>query len=324
MNNGMTIVVATVGQGAMVSRDSGESWERRQPHSEAMVRSLLTIPSKPGVVFGATDRGLYKSENSGYDWTPVESPLSRYAVWSLAADPQNPDVLFAGTGTPTPATSFKSTDGGQSWEERKVPMAESCPAVGTPRILQIAVDPGNSANLWMSVEVDGFRYSRDGGDSWQRLEGATNNPDGHSVLVTSGPPKSVFIVVNNEVFRSTDDGATWAPIHVKETFPWGHTRMIAAQPSKPETLFVAIGDATPGRTGTIMRSRDTGQTWQRLSLGTEPNSAMWRVAMEPENPDVVFAASRFGYLYRSDDGGDSWRKLWREFSEIADIAWLPN
>ena len=41
-------------------------------------------------------------------------------------------------------------------------------------------------------------------------------------------------------------------------------------------------------------------------------------------PDMVFAASRYGYLYRSDDGGDTWRKLWREFGEVSSILWVAH
>jgi hypothetical protein len=42
------------------------------------------------------------------------------------------------------------------------------------------------------------------------------------------------------------------------------------------------------------------------------------------SPAVVFAGSRYGYLYRSDDGGESWTKLWREFSEISSVIWVPG
>ena len=39
---------------------------------------------------------------------------------------------------------------------------------------------------------------------------------------------------------------------------------------------------------------------------------------------LVFAASRYGNLYRSEDNGDTWERLWREFSEVSSIAWLPD
>lgn len=38
---------------------------------------------------------------------------------------------------------------------------------------------------------------------------------------------------------------------------------------------------------------------------------------------MVFAASRYGYLHRSDDSDDSWRKLWREFAQVLSVLWVP-
>ena len=46
------------------------------------------------------------------------------------------------------------------------------------------------------------------------------------------------------------------------------------------------------------------------------------VNAQPDNPELILAGSRYGYLYRSDDGGDSWSKLWREFSEISSVLWV--
>ena len=73
-----------------------------------------------------------------------------------------------------------------------------------------------------------------------------------------------------------------------------------------------------------MRSKDTGRTWENLPLPTPPNSAMWVVSVPSFNPQVAFAGSRYGHLYRSDDGGDSWNKLWREFSEISSVLLIPG
>ena len=53
-------------------------------------------------------------------------------------------------------------------------------------------------------------------------------------------------------------------------------------------------------------------------------SEIWTVAILDSAPDTMFAAGRDGYLYRSDDGGDSWRKLWREFGEVSSIQWVPR
>jgi hypothetical protein len=53
---------------------------------------------------------------------------------------------------------------------------------------------------------------------------------------------------------------------------------------------------------------------------------MWVVRTQPDTPSLVLAASRYGYLYRSDDRGTSgtWTKLRREFSEVSSIIWVPE
>jgi photosystem II stability/assembly factor-like uncharacterized protein len=187
----------------------------------------------------------------------------------------------------------------------------------------IAIDPVARRNVWVGLEVDGVRRSTDGGDTWATIDGAIPNPDVHNVAVAAGPPKTVFVVVNNDVFTSIDDGATWKSLTIRQVFPWTYPRGIMVQPGNPKAVFLTIGDTTPGRIGTVMRSQDTGKTWENLSLPVQPNTAMWVVNIQPSDPQVVFAGSRYGYLYRSDDGGNSWRKLWREFSEISSVLWTP-
>jgi len=294
MTDVKTILVGTVGQGILRSGDGGETWGRigigAGLHSDALVRTLLNTPTSPEIVFAGTDKGLYRSGNAGKTWQPVDSSLNSYNVWALAADPGDPNLMFAGTGTPTPAALFRSSDAGKTWEKRPMEVAEECPNVGVPRVTGIAVDPVTRRDIW----------------------------------VGRGPPKTVVVVVNNDVYTSSDDGANWDRLGIKEVFPYTYPRGIMVQPGQPNTIFVTIGDSTPGRVGAVMRSKDTGKTWESLPLPVEPNTAMWVVNMQPADPQVVFAGSRYGYMYRSEDGGDSWTKLWREFSEISSVLWVPE
>jgi photosystem II stability/assembly factor-like uncharacterized protein len=268
--------------------------------------------------------GLYRTDDAGAHWRLLDNPVMGSVVWSMAIDPVDPDVMFAGTGTPSTPGIYRSADAGESWQHRPMEVAEWCANVGVPRFTGIAVDPRDHRSVWAGLEVDGVRHSSDGGDTWMKIDGQIPNLDVHDVLVTAGPPKTVFTVVNDDVWRSTDDGETWQPARARETFPWHYTRTIAVRPDDPRTVFVTAGDATPGRTGTLMRSRDAGATWDSLSFPAQPNSAMWTVSISAVQPDTMFAASRYGYLYRSDDGGDSWRKLWRELSEVSSIVWVPQ
>jgi photosystem II stability/assembly factor-like uncharacterized protein len=319
------ILVGTIGQGVMMSADDGESWTRasvRQGmHSDCIVRALLADTRRPGVVYAGTDRGLYRSDDGGARWGLLDTPMTGSMVWSMAIDPVDTNVMFAGTGTPSKPGIYRSTDAGRSWEQLAVDIADECPNVGIPRPTGIAVDPLDHRHVWVGLEVDGVRHSRDGGDTWATVNGQIPNQDVHNVLVVAGPPKAVFTVVNDDVWRSVDDGETWQPARAREVFPWHYPRGIAVKPDDPRTVFLTLGDSTPGRVGTVMRSRDAGTTWQSLGLPGQPNSAIWTVSIPASAPDLVLAAGRYGYLYRSDDGGDSWRKLWREFGEVSSVLW---
>jgi photosystem II stability/assembly factor-like uncharacterized protein len=322
------ILVGTIGQGVMMSADDGGSWTRasvRQGmHSDCIVRALVPDPRRPDVVYAGTDIGLYVSEDRGGRWQLLDTPMSGSMVWSMAIDPVDPNVMFAGTGTPSKPGIYRSTDGGKSWEQRSVDIAADCPNVGIPRPTGIAIDPIDPRHVWVGLEVDGVRHSADGGETWTKVNGQIPNQDVHNMLVIAGPPKTVFTVVNDDVWRSTDDGKTWQAARAREVFPWHYPRGIAAKPNDPKTVFVTLGDSTPGRVGTVMRSRDAGATWQSLALPVQPNSAVWTVSLPAAAPDTVLAASRYGYLYRSDDGGESWRKLWREFGEVSSICWVAQ
>lgn len=328
MSGKMTILVATVGQGIMRSPNGGESWMRagidQGMHSDAIVRCLSTGPDRPELVLAGSDKGLYRSEDAGRTWKLLDTPLSGYSVWNLAVDTENPEIIYAGTGTPTAAALFRSEDRGVSWQKLPVQVAETCPNVGIPRFTGLAIDPQDHRKLWAGLEVDGVRYSRDGGDTWDTVNGAITNLDVHSVTVVAGPPKTVIVVVNNGTFTSVDDGATWKGALAKDAFPLNYPRCIALQPDNPKVVFLGLGDFTPGRTGAVLRSKDAGQNWENLPLPVEPNSAIWAIGMHQADPQLVFAGSRYGYLYRSDDGGDSWSKEWREFSEISAITWIPS
>ena len=332
-----TILVGTVGEGVMRSADDGHTWRRmgypQGLHTDALVRALVCDPGRPEVVFAGTDIGLYRSDDAGQTWRSVESALSGYNVWALAVHPADPQTMYAGTGIPTPAGLFRSNDRGVTWEKRPMEAAEEDRNFGVPRVTGIAIDPVNRGNIWVGLEVDGIRHSSDGGDTWVTTDGNGSIrppdehnvvPDVHNVAVAAGPPKTVFIVTNDDVYMSTDDGMKWNALGISEVFPLSFARGIVAQPDSPNVIFVTIGDANPGRTGAVMRSKDTGLTWETLSLPVQPNSAIWMVNIQPNDPKVVFAASRYGYLYRSGDGGDSWTKLGREFSEISSVIWIPG
>ena len=61
-----------------------------------------------------------------------------------------------------------------------------------------------------------------------------------------------------------------------------------------------------------------------VSLPVAPNSLIYWISSHKERPNVIVAASLLGYVYVSEDGGDSWQKLQKEFGEVRSVALLPS
>ena len=111
---------------------------------------------------------------------------------------------------------------------------------------------------------------------------------------------------------------------IKAHWPLPYARGIAVKADNPEVLFAGCGETTTGENGYILRTTDAGINWEILTLPVQPNATIWGFATHPANADRILAFSLFGEVYVSEDGGESWRKIEREFGEIRAIAWLPN
>ena len=127
-----------------------------------------------------------------------------------------------------------------------------------------------------------------------------------------------------EIFASTDAGENWMPLGVNGRFPLPYCRALTQREGDPKTLFVATGDGAVGCAGAIQRSRDGGNRWEMLKLPVEPNSPIWTFATHPANPDRIVTCSHYGELYATENAGDTWQKLPREFTEIRAVSWVPN
>ena len=323
MSANYSICIGTIGSGAWLSPDGGDSWKRVQKGlwSESCVYGLTVHPKEPRTIFAGADDGLYKSTDGGESFARLDSPMNSREVWKIALDPSNPAIIFAGT---RPAALYRSTDGGQSWKQLAVEMADECPNVRVPRVTALAVDPTDPKIVWAGVEVDGVRRSLDGGDSWTRIAEGVPDPDIHDVTININGSRKVLTTTPREIFASSDAGEHWTPLGVGEQFRLPYCRALTQKTDDPKTLFVATGDGAVGKTGAIQRSRDGGRSWEMATLPVEPNSPIWTFAVHPANPDRIVTCSHYGELYASENAGDTWKKLPREFTEIRAVSWVPN
>lgn len=327
MAQNFTLCIGTVGGGLSCSPDGGETWNRiRNPiPSECNVRATTVYPDTPNRLLAGSDGGLYRSEDTGRTWEKLEFPRDDLQIWSLAVDPGDSDTIFVGTRP----DAFRSRDGGKTWEALSLGVTVPCP-VGIPRTTNMIVDPRDHRTIWAGIEVDGVYKSLDGGDTWRHLPPLGPDPfhgDIHGLTMRVKPTTAVYATSPFGIATSTDEGESWE----YHNFPKFHEmdnrsycRGVALKADDPNVIFVGNGDAIPGITGTIQRSKDGGKSWQATKLPVEPNSVVYWFGTHPSVPDVVAAASLYGYVYVSTDGGESWRKLKKEFGEIRTVAVTPN
>jgi photosystem II stability/assembly factor-like uncharacterized protein len=317
-----SICLGTAGWGVWHSPDAGKSWLRhRAPFPlNSRIQALVAHPTEAQTVFAGGDTGLFVSQNGGAKWERLASQEALPTVWSLAIDPVEPHTLFAGT---RPAGVYRSRDGGQRWEKLSVDVAREC-SIGTPFVTGVLVDPDDHHTVWAGVEIDGVFRSMDGGETWAHVEGGLYDPDIHAMAVAATKPKRVFASTARELFSSVDAGQTWQALGVKTKWPLPYARGIAVKTDDPGVIFAGCGETTTGEKGYVLRSTDAGETWEVLKLPVQPNSTVWGLATHPAEANRILAFSLFGEVYVSEDAGDSWGKIAREFGEIRTAAWLPD
>ncbi len=329
MASNYLVFAGTVGQGVWRSDDGGETFQRRSAgmFMEAEVRALTRHPSDPAVLYAGTDGGLYRTLDRGEHWSRIPGPFdpgdgwpSGIAIWSLLVHPRNPDLLFVGA---CPSALYRSEDGGATWDKLNAALSPECAPIVYSRVTCLKADPILSSTIWAGVEIDGVWRSDDNGERWVRLAEGLSSADIHDLALipgTSATGARIVAATNNDLNISVDNGSTWRPLQVRNSFPFAYCRGLAAGAEDPRTLFVGNGNGPPGSAGAVQVSRDSGETWRQCALPVPPNSTIWTFATNPIHANLIFCASINGYLYRSSDGGTAWSKCSHEFGEVRSLA----
>jgi photosystem II stability/assembly factor-like uncharacterized protein len=169
----------------------------------------------------------------------------------------------------------------------------------------LVIDPASSSHL-LAVSAKGNLYaSFDGGAHWAANSYFTEVAS-LTTLAFSPAGGTVYAGFYNEIFSSSDSGATWTLAGYLPSSPYCAALNIAVDPSRATTLYVGGGSIYYGYTCSA-KSTDGGVTWDVLS-GLPTNSMVSEFAIDPKSPNTVYAAS-YGGLYKSTDAGRVWSAL---------------
>lgn len=278
---------------------------------------------------------VWRSEDQGTTWTQSSEGLSygddgpkMVTVWNLTS---SNGALYAGV---EPAGLFRSDDRGATWQHvsglREHPSMPSWqPGNGGLCLHSIVPHPTDRERMWVGISAVGTFATEDGGRSWEtRNQGVRADfmPDPHPEFgqcvhklgLHTDRPDVLYQQNHCGVYRSDDGGRAWTDITPGLPSQFGFPLVV--HPQDPRTIYVIpLNGDDKGRhmiegATAVWRSRDAGDSWERLSLGLPQRDAylgVLREAMTTDDlaPAGIYMGTSNGQVFASADEGDSWRSI---------------
>jgi photosystem II stability/assembly factor-like uncharacterized protein len=206
------------------------------------------------------------------------------------------------------------------------------PAIASGRVMAIAVNPNKKAEYYVGVASGGVWKTENDGTTWAAVfegEGSysigavTIDPNDSSVVwVGTGEPNSQRSVSYGDgIYRSDDGGKSWQNLGLKKS---EHIGRVVIDPRDSKVVYVAAEGPlwSAGGDRGLYKTTDGGKTWKAV-LTVSENTGVADVAMDPSNPDIVYASAyqrrRHVFtlidggpesaIYKSTDAGATWNKL---------------
>jgi photosystem II stability/assembly factor-like uncharacterized protein len=294
------------------------------------LHDCIVVAASPGseeTFLAGTDKGLYKSNDSGKTWE--FKGLNEYKIFSLAFHPSDPMTVYAGT---EPSLLFRSNDGGETWTElngvRKLPGRSKWCYPAPPYIAHvkgIAIHPEDPEVMYCSIEEGGVIQSLDAGESWRYVskgEAETFRPvsrvtgvyqDCHVIRISPQDPDSFLVSTGDGLYRSDDCGKSWMRIdrgyRMKKYFG-----SVVLHPREPNIIYTTASAAPPSGSkneSSVYKSTDGGTTFREIATEIRPLYIIgWNaLVMDPLDAESLYFGAADGKLYKSSDGGESWQTL---------------
>jgi photosystem II stability/assembly factor-like uncharacterized protein len=256
------------------------------------ITAIDVVTENSDIIYaGSASGGLWKSTSAGTDWEPIFKQEATASIGAIAIQQSNPSVVWVGTGEGNPRNSvnggygiYKSLDGGKTWKSMGLEQ--------TRHIYRVIIDPTDPNTIyaaaigspWGAHPERGVFRTKDGGKTWEKIL-FTNEKSGAAELVMDPTNPNKLIA------------AMWE--HQRE--PW----------------FFKSGGTGSG----LFITYDGGDNWKQIEAKDGlPEGDLGRIgiAIAPTDPNTVYAlieAKKNG-LYKSEDGGSSWKVVNQDLNEI--------
>jgi len=259
--------------------------------------AVTGVPGAPNLYyFGSTGGGIWKTTDGGRQWENISDGYFGGSIGAIAVSKSDKNVIYVGGGEKTVRGNvssgygvWKSVDAGKTWESLGLKKSR--------HVSRIAIHPTDHnivyaavlGNIYKPTDERGVFKSIDGGKTWKKTLFANNHAGAVDLLIDPNNPRILY-------------ASTW---RIQRT---------------PYSL------SSGGEGSALWKSTDSGETWKEISKNEGfPTSTLGiiGVTVSPKNSEKVWAIienEKKGGLYRSDDGGETWKKI-NEERKLRQRAW---
>ena len=311
-------------------------------HGVARINCIAFHPTDPNIFWvGVAQGGIWKTNNSGTSWTPLNDGLPILRISDITVDPINPNILYVCLGdyeyigvalatddrkrhTHYGLGVYKSIDGGLNWFPTGLTTAQT--TLDNSLLRRLIIDPNNTNNL-LAGGFEGIWKSTDGGINWiQTMDSIVSDLENHPNTPNIVYAATAFINNLQEgvagVMKSIDFGNTWTFLNTGIP-PINQAQRVelAISPSDPNYVYAIACDMDGGFYG-LYRTTNSGVDWTQQSNGSLVNILSWysgvaspggqgtydlTLIVDPSNRDRLYAGGV--NCWGSDDGGVNWNGM---------------
>ena len=306
------------------------------------IADFAVNPSNHSEYYIAVASGnIWKTTNSGTTFSPIFDNYGAYSIGCLALDPNNPFLVWAGTGENNHQRAlgygdgvYKSTDGGKSWKNMGLKDSR--------QIGEISIDPRNSNIVFVAAEGSawgpagdrGLYKTTDGGKTWKKVLEISENTGVNNVIYDPRNPDVMYATSEQRrrhvytkigggpesaVYKSEDGGETWNKI--MSGLPGVHIggMDIAISPVNPDVLYL-IMEAAEDKGG-FFKSTNRGASWNKMNDYNASGQYFNEIYCDPKNVDKVYSMDVVSKV--TLDGGKTWNAIGLSNRHVDDHAmWI--